>query len=126
ADPTGGREHGDHLGRGLDEPGVSDVVATGPAPRMLSVVLGSPALRLIGRRLLTAVPILLGVSILMFVLLNLIPGSAAVQLLGPEATPDQIARLEQQMGLNRPPVELFLVMRRPPRSALLPCTTVFR
>ena len=75
---------------------------------MLSAVLGSPALRLVGKRLLTAVPILLGVSILMFVLLNLIPGSAAGQLLGPEATPEQIARLEQQMGLNRPPVERYL------------------
>jgi peptide/nickel transport system permease protein len=80
----------------------------GPAPRVASAVLGSPALRLIGRRLLTAVPILLGVTILMFILLNLIPGSAAVQLLGPEATPDQIARLEEQMGLNRPPVERYL------------------
>jgi len=71
-------------------------------------VLGSPALRLIVKRLLTAVPILLGVTILMFILLNLIPGSAAVQLLGPEATPDQIARLNEQMGLNRPPLERYL------------------
>jgi peptide/nickel transport system permease protein len=71
-------------------------------------VLGSPALHLIGKRLLTAVPILLGVSVLMFVLLNLIPGSAAVQLLGPEATPDQIARLNEEMGLNRPPVTRYL------------------
>ena len=79
-----------------------------PAPRVVPAVLGSPALRLVGRRLLTAVPILLGVSILMFILLNLIPGSAAVQLLGPEATPDQIARLNEEMGLNRPPVERYL------------------
>jgi peptide/nickel transport system permease protein len=71
-------------------------------------VLGSPALRLIVKRLLTAVPILLGVSILMFVLLNLIPGSAAVQLLGPQATPDQIARLNAEMGFNRPPVVRYL------------------
>ena len=71
-------------------------------------MLGSPALHLIGKRLLTAVPILLGVSVLMFVLLNLIPGSAAVQLLGPEATPDQIARLNEEMGLNRPPVTRYL------------------
>jgi peptide/nickel transport system permease protein len=74
----------------------------------LATVLGSPALRLIVKRLLTAVPILLGVTILMFILLNLIPGSAAVQLLGPEATPDQIARLNEQMGLNRPPLERYL------------------
>jgi peptide/nickel transport system permease protein len=87
---------------------VSDVVRSGPAPRILSAVLGSPALRLIAKRLLTAVPILFGVSVLMFILLNLIPGSAAVQLLGPQATPDQVAQLEHEMGLDRPPVERYL------------------
>ncbi|HZN73477.1 MAG TPA: ABC transporter permease [Micromonosporaceae bacterium] len=87
---------------------MSDVATTSPAPRVFSAVLGSPALRLIVKRLLTAIPILLGVSILMFVLLNLIPGSAALQLLGPEATPEQIARLEHDMGLDRPPVERYL------------------
>ena len=75
---------------------------------MLSAVLGSPALRLIGKRLLTAVPILFGVSILMFALLNLIPGSAALQQLGPQATPEQIAQLTHEMGLDRPPVERYL------------------
>jgi peptide/nickel transport system permease protein len=79
-----------------------------PVPRVLPAALGSPALRLAGWRLLTAVPILLGVSILMFILLNLIPGSAAVQLLGPEATPQQIAQLEEEMGLNRPPVVRYV------------------
>jgi peptide/nickel transport system permease protein len=71
-------------------------------------VLGSPALRLIGKRLLIAVPILFGVSILMFILLNLIPGNAAVQLLGPQATPEQIAKQTELMGLNRPPLERYL------------------
>jgi peptide/nickel transport system permease protein len=87
---------------------VSRAVGTNPAPRALSAVLGSPAVRLIAKRLLTAIPILLGVSILMFILLNLIPGSAALQLLGPQATPDQIARLNAEMGFNRPPVERYL------------------
>src|SRR5262245_22026619 len=62
-DSAGGGEHGDPLGRGLDEQVVSDVAQRGPAPRFVSAVLGSPALLLIGKRLLTAVPILLGVSI---------------------------------------------------------------
>jgi peptide/nickel transport system permease protein len=84
------------------------VSRTNPVPRVLPAVLGSPALRLAGWRLLTAVPILLGVSVLMFILLNLIPGSAAVQLLGPEATPQQIAQLEAEMGLNRPPVVRYV------------------
>ena len=37
-------------------------------------VTGSPALQLVGRRLLTAIPVLLGVTFLTFVVMNLIPG----------------------------------------------------
>jgi peptide/nickel transport system permease protein len=79
-----------------------------PAPRVLPAVLGSPSLRLVGKRLLMAVPIVLGVSILTFWVLNLIPGNAAQQLLGPEATPQQIQQMENEMGLNRPQVVRYL------------------
>jgi peptide/nickel transport system permease protein len=68
----------------------------------------SPSLRLIGRRLLTAVPILLGVSVLSFWVLDLIPGNAAQQLLGAEATPEQVAALEQRLGLDQPAVNRYL------------------
>lgn len=87
---------------------VADVARTGPAPRIISAVLGSPALRLIVKRLLTAIPILLGVTIITFILLNLIPGSAALQLLGPEATQEQIDNLNREMGLDRPPVVRYV------------------
>jgi peptide/nickel transport system permease protein len=40
--------------------------------------------------------------------INLIPGNAAQQLLGPEATPDQIRQMEHQMGLDRPQTERYL------------------
>ena len=65
-------------------------------------VLRSPAVRLIGKRLLMAVPIMLGTSILAFWVLSLIPGSGAQQLLGPEATPEQVRQFEQELGLDRP------------------------
>jgi peptide/nickel transport system permease protein len=71
-------------------------------------LVSSPSLRLIGKRLLTAVPILLGVSILSFWVLNLIPGNAAQQLLGAEATPQQIADMEQRLGLDEPAVTRYL------------------
>ena len=71
-------------------------------------LVSSPSLRLIGKRLLTAVPILLGVSILSFWVLNLIPGNAAQQLLGAEATPQQIADMEQRLGLDEPAVSRYL------------------
>ena len=59
-------------------------VAAAPRPRVIrgSGLASSPALRLIGKRLLLAVPIILGVSILAFWVLSLIPGNAAQQLLG--------------------------------------------
>ena len=62
----------------------------------------SPSLRLIGKRLLMTVPIILGVSVLTFWVLDLIPGNAAQQLLGVEATPEQVRALEIQLGLDRP------------------------
>jgi peptide/nickel transport system permease protein len=71
-------------------------------------VLGSPALRLIVKRLLTAIPIMLGVTIVSFILLNLIPGDAARTNLGINATQDQIDQLNHEMGLDRPPVERYL------------------
>ncbi|WP_211350306.1 ABC transporter permease [Thermopolyspora flexuosa] len=55
-----------------------------------------------GKRLLMAIPITLGVSILTFWVLNLVPGSAAQQLLGVEATEEQVRALEREMGLDRP------------------------
>jgi peptide/nickel transport system permease protein len=64
--------------------------------------------RLVGRRLLMVVPIILGVSILTFWVLDLIPGNAAQQLLGPEATPEQIRALELELGLDRPAVLRYL------------------
>jgi peptide/nickel transport system permease protein len=67
-----------------------------------------PGVRLVGRRLLMVVPIILGVSILTFWVLALIPGNAAQQLLGPEATPEQIRALEVEMGLDRPAVLRYL------------------
>jgi peptide/nickel transport system permease protein len=65
-------------------------------------------MRLVGKRLMLAVPIVLGVSILTFWVLNLIPGSAAQQLLGPEATPEQVRALELELGLDRPAVLRYL------------------
>jgi peptide/nickel transport system permease protein len=77
-------------------------------PKPLAGVLRSPALRLVGRRLLTAVPVLFGVSLLTFVVMSVLPGSAAQQLLGPDATAEQVAQLEEQLGLDRPAHERYL------------------
>jgi peptide/nickel transport system permease protein len=65
-------------------------------------VTGSPALQLVGRRLLTAIPVLLGVTFLTFVVMNLIPGNPAQLILGVNASPSAIAKLDGQLGLNHP------------------------
>jgi peptide/nickel transport system permease protein len=62
----------------------------------------SPLLRLIGRRLLAAIPVLWGVTFLTFLAMNALPGDAAQQLLGANATPDQVHRLEVKLGLDQP------------------------
>lgn len=53
-------------------------------------------------RLLQAVPVLLGISIVVFVLVRLIPGDPAVAALGSRATPQLIARVRDQLGLDLP------------------------
>ena len=53
---------------------------------------------LIARRILRAVPVLLLVSFGTVLLLDLVPGSPATSLLGPQATPQQIADLNHQLG----------------------------
>ena len=53
-------------------------------------------------RLLQLVPVLLGISLLVFAFLHLIPGDPAVTMLGDRATPDQVEALRERMGLNEP------------------------
>lgn len=68
----------------------------------LTAVTRSPSIRLIARRLATAVPVLWGVSIVTFVVLNMMPGNTARQLLGAEATPEQVRQLQAELGLDDP------------------------
>ncbi|MGB3616242.1 MAG: ABC transporter permease [Elainellaceae cyanobacterium] len=53
-------------------------------------------------RLLQLVPVLLGISLLVFAFLHLIPGDPAITMLGDRATPDQVEALRERMGLNEP------------------------
>ena len=63
----------------------------------------------IARRFAQSVVILLGVTLLTFVLLHLIPGGPARGILGPRATAPQIAAFEQENDLNKPVFEQFLL-----------------
>ena len=54
------------------------------------------------KRLLMLIPVLIGVTLLVFLILNMAPGDPAKVILGEQATPEQIAELREQMGLNDP------------------------
>jgi peptide/nickel transport system permease protein len=54
------------------------------------------------KRLLSLLPVLFGITLLVFAFLHLIPGDPAVVLLGERATPEQVEALRQQLGLNQP------------------------
>lgn len=54
------------------------------------------------KRLLNLLPVLLGITLLVFLFLHLIPGDPATVLLGERATPEQVEALREQLGLNQP------------------------
>ncbi|HZX84534.1 MAG TPA: ABC transporter permease [Reyranella sp.] len=56
----------------------------------------------IGRRLLYLLPVLLAVTLLTFLIASLLPGDLASTMLGDQATPEKVAALRAQMGLDRP------------------------
>ena len=64
-------------------------------------------IKLIGRRILISIPVVFIVTALSFGLLQLVPGNAADALLGPQATPAEIAALTKSLGLNRPVYEQY-------------------
>jgi len=62
----------------------------------------------IARRLAAAVPVMIGITFVAFILIHLVPGSPAkVILYGSQATPQQIANLTSQLGLNQPVWEQY-------------------
>jgi peptide/nickel transport system permease protein len=70
-------------------------------------------LRFIVRRLLLLVPILLGLSLLVFFWIRALPGGPAQSLLGERATPEAVAAIERQYGLDEPVyVQYFYFLKK--------------
>lgn len=63
----------------------------------------------IGRRLLLVLPTIFVPLLLVFLLLRLAPGDPAAQVLGDQATPDQVAALRHEMGLDLPMAIQFVI-----------------
>ncbi len=62
-------------------------------------------LRLIANRILQAAPVIVIVSVLAFLLINLLPGDPAVVIAGDQASPEAIAAVRHNLGLDRPLIE---------------------
>ncbi len=54
------------------------------------------------RRLLQAIPTLLGITLLLFILFNLVGGNPVYHMLGKNASPAEIVRMTHQLGLDKP------------------------
>lgn len=70
-------------------------------------------LRYVGGRVLTALPVLLGVVVFTFVLMRLLPSDpAAFYASGPAMGPEEVERIRQQLGLDRSILEQLLIYCR--------------
>lgn len=58
--------------------------------------------RFILQRFVQAIPSLIGITIIGFFLVHVVPGGPAQAMLGPKATPLRIAQINREFGLNRP------------------------
>jgi peptide/nickel transport system permease protein len=77
-------------------------MALSHAPCLTLSILEVPLTRYVIRRLISLLPTLFGVTIVVFMMLRLIPGDPAVAMLGEHAAQDNVERIREQLGLNRP------------------------
>ena len=61
------------------------------------------------KRILYAVPVLLGVTFAVFLIISLIPGDPATAILGSYATPENVDNLNRQLGLDKPFFQRYLI-----------------
>lgn len=61
------------------------------------------------KRLLSAIPVLFGVTIIVFVIMALIPGDPATAILGSYATPENVAKLNADLGLDKPMLQRYFI-----------------
>ena len=59
------------------------------------------------KRLVTLIATLVGASVVVFLVLEILPGNAAQILMGPDASPDAVQALAVKLGIDRPPMERY-------------------
>jgi peptide/nickel transport system permease protein len=86
---------------------MTEVAAPRPTGGPLALWQRRPLVRFVVRRLLAAVATLFVVSVLVFFGTEVLPGNAASAVLGKNATPTELHKLEQRMGLDRSAVHRY-------------------
>lgn len=61
------------------------------------------------KRLLSAIPVLLGLSIIVFLIMAMIPGDPATAILGSFATPENVEKLNRDLGLDKGLVQRYVI-----------------
>lgn len=61
------------------------------------------------KRLLSAIPVLLGISIIVFLIMAMIPGDPATAILGSYATPENVEKLNRDLGLDKPLIQRYCI-----------------
>src|SRR5512134_1079230 len=59
------------------------------------------------KRLITLIATLVGTSVVVFLVLEILPGNAAQILMGPDASPEAVTALAQKLGIDRPAFERY-------------------
>ncbi|EGU59889.1 peptide/opine/nickel uptake ABC transporter permease [Vibrio nigripulchritudo ATCC 27043] len=60
-------------------------------------------------RLISSVPVLLGITVIVFLIMSLIPGDPATAILGSYATPENVQKLNQELGLDKSLIEQYFI-----------------
>ncbi|KAA9007803.1 ABC transporter permease [Histidinibacterium aquaticum] len=61
------------------------------------------------KRLVSAIPVLLGITIIVFLIMAMIPGDPATAILGAYATPENVERVNRSLGLDEPMVQRYFI-----------------
>lgn len=61
------------------------------------------------KRLISAIPVLLGITIIVFLIMAMIPGDPATAILGSYATPDNVAKINHDLGLDKPLISRYFI-----------------
>jgi peptide/nickel transport system permease protein len=61
------------------------------------------------KRLISAIPVLLGITVIVFLIMAMIPGDPATAILGSYATPENVEKLNRDLGLDKPLVQRYFI-----------------